>query len=88
MRSVSSGFMKVVEASHYFKFKSNVDEGNSVKSISLREAEIQLNAKLECVPKFCYLVGFPPTWKVRESQGKSGNLSGQGKSGKSQGILD
>ena len=32
--------------------------------------------------------GFPPTWKVRESQGKSGNLGGQGKSGKSQGILD
>ena len=35
-----------------------------------------------------YLAGFPPTWKVRESQGKSGNLGGQGKSGKSQGILD
>ena len=30
----------------------------------------------------------PPTWKVRESQGKSGNLGDQGKSGKSQGILD
>ena len=34
------------------------------------------------------LTGFPPTWKVRESQGKLGNLGGQGKSGKSQGILD
>ena len=34
------------------------------------------------------LAGFPPTWRVRESQGKSGNLGGQGKSGKSQGILD
>ena len=37
---------------------------------------------------FGHYTGFPPTWKVRESQGKSGNLGGQGKSGKSQGILD
>ena len=32
--------------------------------------------------------GFPPTWTVSESQGKSGNLGGQGKSRKIQGILD
>ena len=32
--------------------------------------------------------GFPPTWKVRESQGKSGNLGGQGKSGKKSGNFE
>ena len=57
--------------------------------------DVTKNAGLEDLNPFywkrtgiLHSTGFPPTWKVRESQGKSGNLGGQGKSGKSQGILD
>ena len=42
------------------KLKSNVDfhcrrclEGNHVQSVLLKEVVIELNVKLECVPKFC-----------------------------------
>ena len=31
-------------------------DGGPVKSVWQREVEIELNAKLECIPKFCYLV--------------------------------
>ena len=44
------------------KLKSNVDfhcrrclKGNHVQSVLLKEVVIELDVKLECVPKFCYL---------------------------------
>ena len=53
------------------KLKSNVDfhcrrcmEGNHCQSILLREAMIEPNVKLGCVPKFCYL----RDWSRRRQQ--------------------